>query len=99
MNWHLDVSPLAEADLAGAIEWYRHIRPGLESDLVLCVEEALDRILDHPETFTTVIPGVRRARVHRFPYNILFRMRDRSIEIVAIYHAKRDPIALRDRIG
>jgi hypothetical protein len=34
----------ARGDLAEAKDWYCRFQPGLEADMLLCVEEALDRI-------------------------------------------------------
>ena len=61
MNYTLDFSDFAEADLAEAAKWYNRIRPGLTADLLLCVEEALDRICDNPQAFPAVGSGVQRA--------------------------------------
>jgi plasmid stabilization system protein ParE len=98
MRHRLAVSDLAEGDLAEAIGWYQHIRPGLEADLTLCVEQALDRIREHPEAFPVVMPGVRRAVVRRFPYSIVYRVRQGRVEVEAIFHARQDPIRWQRRI-
>jgi plasmid stabilization system protein ParE len=99
MNRILVVSTLAECDLTEAAAWYDHIRHGLGHDLVLCVEHTVDRILDHPEAFSTVLPDVRRALVRRFPYGIFFRVRQNRIEVEAIFHLRADPADVWDRLG
>jgi plasmid stabilization system protein ParE len=98
MKLRLVISDLAEGDLADAIGWYQHIRPGLESDLTLCIEQALDRILVHPEAFPVVMSGVRRAVVRRFPYSIVYRVRQDRVEVEAIFHASQDPNRWQRRI-
>ena len=95
---NLAVSADAEVDLAKAKDWYDGVREGLGADLVLCVEHALDRILEYPQAFPAVMPGVRRAVVRRFPYGIFFRMNDRRIEVEAIFPLRADPARLADRL-
>lgn len=99
MTRRLVVSALAESDLAEAADWYNRIRPGLGDDLVLCVEHALDRILEHPEAFTLIWPDVRRALVRRFPYGVFFRVRRERIEIEAVFPLRADPARLPNRLA
>jgi plasmid stabilization system protein ParE len=99
MTYTLELSEPAEADLVKAMEWYRHLRPGLEADLALCVEEALDRILGNPEMFPVIAPGTRRAIVRRFPYLVIYRIRQRRIEVEAIFHSRQDPERWQNRMA
>ena|ERR1700722_2551219 len=99
MNYALQLSELAEADLAEAIDWYRKIRPGLGNDLLLCVEQTINRILDNPNAFTVTRNGACRALVRRFLYSVVFRVRGNHVEIEAVFHGSKDPAHLRDRIG
>lgn len=98
MTYTLEVSAPAEADLADAMAWYARIRPVLAADFLLCVEEALDRIADNPHAFPAVLPAVRRAVIHRFPYGIAYRIKHRQIFVEAIFPDRDDPLALRRRV-
>ena len=98
MSYRLEVSSHAEVDLATASDWYTGIRPGLEANLALCVEETLDRILENPNAFRAVIPGVRYARVRRFPYGVLYRVHGSRIQVEGVFHARRDPQLLQARV-
>lgn len=99
MTLTLVVSALAEADLANAVDWYNRIRPGLGDDLALCVEYALDQILEHPEAFPVLRPHVRRTLVRRFPYGVFYRVRRHRIEIEALFPLRADPARLGDRLA
>lgn len=44
----------AVADLAEAKEWYRQCHPYLGAELILCVEETLERIIRHPLSFASL---------------------------------------------
>jgi len=93
----LVLSAKAETDLAEAVDWYNHIRPGLGDGLVLCVEQANDRIIDYPAAFPVILPGVRRALIRRYPYGVFFRVRPMRVEVEAIFHLRTDPARLSDR--
>jgi plasmid stabilization system protein ParE len=99
MSYALQLSELAEADLADAIDWYRKIRPGLGDDLLSCVEQTIDRILDNPNAFAVVRQDARRALVRRFPYSLVFRVRGNRFTVEAVFHGSKDPARLRQRIG
>jgi plasmid stabilization system protein ParE len=99
MSYALQLSELAEADLAEAADWYRRIRPGLGDELLLCVEQTINRILDNPNSFPVVRHDARRALVRRFPYSVVFRVRGNRVEVEAVFHGSKDPVRLRDRIG
>lgn len=99
MNRILVVSALTETDMAQAIAWYSHIRPDLGLAFVFRVEQAFDRILDHPEAFPVILPGVRRTLIRRFPYGVFFRVRSHRIEVEALFQLRTDPTRLRERLG
>jgi hypothetical protein len=67
MSRPLIVEPEAEADLAEAYAWYERQKPGLGSDLLLCVEAAFGAIAQRPRSFPKVTLSARRALIRRFP--------------------------------
>ena len=44
-----------------------------------------------PDSFPTVLDGVRRAVAKRFPFSLYFRVHDDEIFVLAVFHGKRDP--------
>jgi plasmid stabilization system protein ParE len=99
MNYILEVSQLAEADFADAVRWYGRIRPGLAADFVLCVDEALDRIMHNPYVYAPLFLTVRRAVLRRFPYGVIYRVIDTHVKIEAFFPDKMDPNALQRRLA
>jgi plasmid stabilization system protein ParE len=81
----------AQADLAGTMDWYRKCDPCLAGDLLLCVEETLQRIARYPSSFARQEGEFRRAFVHRYPYRIIYRAQGERIVVVAILHTSRHP--------
>ena len=89
--------PRAAADVHDAYRWYEDQRPGLGDDFLAEIEVTIARARAAPLHFPEVRRSTRRALVERYPYSVLFLDRPRSILVVAVYHAKRDPRGWRGR--
>jgi toxin ParE1/3/4 len=99
MSYTLEVSDLAEADFANAINWYGRIRPGLAADFILCLDEAIDRVMHNPYLYQILSQGVRRALVRRFPYGVIYRVTASQVKIEAFFPDNMDPTAVRLRLA
>jgi plasmid stabilization system protein ParE len=56
------------------------------------VEEALERLISHGDTFASIGRGCRAIRVKDFPHRIIYFIRPSgTIRIVAIPHDRRRP--------
>ena len=88
---------LAEQELNEAAFYYDQENPGLGSTFLDDVEGTIDRILDHPEAGALVEETVRRRLVPRFPYAVLYSVREDEVRILAIMNQKRRPFYWRDR--
>ena len=83
----------ASAELAEAVRWYESRRTGLGADFYDAVVRTIERIRAHPEIGTPRtgrLPS-REFRVDRFPYKVVYRVRDEDIYVVAIAHTSRRP--------
>ena len=45
-----------------------------------------------------VIKAVRQKTVQRFPYHILYELRDPSVYVIAIMHQRRKPLYWQGRV-
>ena len=81
----------AALDLRLAARWYDDRRRGLGADLVMAVDDALAKIIEAPERWP-LFAGARRYIVRRFPYNVIYRVDQESIHIIAIAHHSRRPV-------
>jgi plasmid stabilization system protein ParE len=52
----------------------------------------------NPESFPVVLQDVRRARLHRFPYGLFFRVLPDALVVLACFHARRDPRRWQGRV-
>src|SRR4051812_40195368 len=83
--------PAARAELREARDWYESQRAGLGAELGTVVEETLARINEFPQLYPVVLADVRRAVLNRFPYSLIYRERPTDIQVLAVFHHKRDP--------
>lgn len=87
----LIVRPVAEEELADAMEWYERQRVGLGDQLLEAVKSTMAAIRENPGAFAAVHREIRRALVSRFPYGVFFVVEEERLVVVAIMHLKRDP--------
>lgn len=94
----VSVHPEAEAETEGAFEWYwaRSERAALGFNAEL--RDAFNTLQESPQACAPYGRGTRRVLLHRYPYFIVFRELPRTIQILAVAHAKRRPGYWRGRI-
>ena len=92
------VHPEAEAEADAAFEWYwaRSESAALGFDAEL--RNAFNALRKTPRISTPCLRGTRRIMLNRYPFFVVFRELPRTIQIVAMVHAKRRPGYWRKRI-
>ncbi len=78
--------------------WYERQNPGLGLELKQAVDQILGRIVDAPDRFRRVHGEVHRALLRRFPYAVYYLVEPKAIVVLAVFHFRRDPRRLEDRI-
>ena len=81
----------AESDLAAAVAYYDGQSPGLGDSFLDEVEAAVARISQFPNAWHKLSRNTRRCRLHRFPYGLIYRVKDDSSVIVAVAHLHSEP--------
>ena len=72
-------------------------RAGWGDEFLTAVQSALDIIVTHPTRYPAIHRNTRRALVHRFPYQIFYRVYDDIVVVVACMHGRRDPLRWKSR--
>lgn len=80
-----------------AADFLNHTAPGLGLTFLNAVEKAVDQIRSSPEAAQLIRGRVRRKLVIKFPYSIVYSVRDAQIRILAVAHQKRRPYYWRSR--
>jgi plasmid stabilization system protein ParE len=87
----------AQAEFDAAADWYE-THSGLGAKFVAAVRESLNRIGAMPELHAVVLQDVRRAVLRGFPYNIYYRVRADRVEVIAVFHGRRNPSEWQTRV-
>jgi toxin ParE2 len=89
----------ARAELQEAVYYYEDRRPGLGEEFATEVRDTIDRILLNPTVWAKLSANVRRCRLRRFPYALIYQVKPDLILVVAVMHLRRDPVYWRSRLG
>lgn len=81
----------ARDELDEAFDYYEGQRTGLGVDFVTRVQEVFDRISANPRLHAVAHADIRKAVVTRFPYCVFYREDGTRVEVIAVFHSKRDP--------
>ena len=87
----------AQAEFDEAFDLYDGERVGLGLEFIAEIQRAFDRIAVDPELHPVVFGDIRKRVVRRFPYSIFYRAHSDRIEVIAVFHASRDPIVWQRR--
>ena len=90
-------TPQADADLTEAREWYAHQHEDLDLEFMESIDEALSRILTNPDQYPIVYRSLRRYVVRRFPFAIFYEVASGEVEVIAVFHSRRDPERWKSR--
>lgn len=95
----IQFSQPASDELTEAVRWYEMRRSGLGGEFYDAVVRTIELIRTHPEVGTLRAGRLqsRQLRVTRFPYKVVYRVREDDIYIAAVAHASRRPGYWKDR--
>jgi plasmid stabilization system protein ParE len=89
----LEVSfhPAAISEAAEARRWYFE----RSTSVAFAFDEALDaaivQLAEHPNRWARYLHGTRQLSLRKFPFVIVYRVLDHSVEVVAVAHERRMP--------
>ena len=89
---------IAQIELDDAIAYYNCEIPGLGDVFLMEVLNALDRIVHFPEAWRHCSRRAMRCQTRRFPYGIIYQIREQEILVVAIANLHRKPEYWKDRV-
>ena len=79
----------AVADVAAAHAWYEAQRQGLGDEFLESLRRAEEAVLASPCTYRVIHRDTRRFLLRRFPYQLLYRVADEMVVVVACFHVRR----------
>jgi plasmid stabilization system protein ParE len=90
--------PEALEEIQEAITYYESERPSLGSEFAVELARTVDRIRARPDAWQPLGRSARRCRMQRFPFGVVYFVREDQIVIVAVMHLHRRPGYWRDRL-
>ena len=97
--------PEAEAELLETFSWYRNIGNELARKFLADVDKVIAVLQDWPgpESFPLVHgvqadKPIRKARLKKFPYALIFVQVGDSVQTIAVTHLKRRPLYWKSRL-
>jgi plasmid stabilization system protein ParE len=96
MNYHFEVH--ARQELRDALAYYDSVDPLLGNKFRDEVERLISLLLKFPYAWPELSLSTRRCRTKRFPYSLIYRVREEEVEIVAVMHLSREPNYWVDRM-
>ena len=77
--------------------WYDERQPGLGSQFTSEIDHAVELASNHPERFPVKHGAIRCVQARRFPCSAYFRPEANRIVVLAVIHARRDPVVWQTR--
>lgn len=88
----------AQAELDEAIAWSTELAPGLGEAFLLEALAAIQLINRFPHAWHPLAPQIRRCRLKRFPYSVVYTADGPDVLVLAIAHQHRRPGYWKSRI-
>jgi len=90
-EYRLVSKPEADLDIEAAFQWYENEQADLGLEFLDQLRATYNSIVEGPFKYPHLRSGIRRALLKRFPCGVYFAVEMRSIVILAVLHASRDP--------
>lgn len=89
---------IAKQELDDAFEWYESLNSGLGYEFIKEVDNSIAIISAFPKTWRLVGENTRRCVINRFPFILLYYIKDDIIYITCVAHQHRNPEYYTNRI-
>ena len=88
----------AQAELDEAVAWYSGQAPGLGDAFLLETLKTLKLIAQFPDAWHPLSATIRRCRLNRFPYSVIYSVEDDELLVIAVAHQHRKPNHWKSRL-
>lgn len=98
MSRELFFRPEANLEINEAADWYEERGRGLAVEFLRILDACIESIRRNPEFHPKVHGEARRAVLRRFPYSVIYVVREEEVVVIACFHGRRDPKSWQDRL-
>jgi len=85
----IELHPDAAADAEEAASWYAERSALAAKGFLAELDLVLGRVLEVPDRWPQLEMGTRRYVFPRYPFTLIYRIKDRDIEVIAVAHHRR----------
>ncbi|HEX7137721.1 MAG TPA: type II toxin-antitoxin system RelE/ParE family toxin [Vicinamibacterales bacterium] len=93
----LRLSTAAKRERLEATRFYQDRSPSAATRFNDELRQTLERLTTYPQSGAVVDGELRHARLHGFPFSVVYAIGEDSIDVIAVAHDSRDPNYWRDR--
>jgi|SRR5215813_12133350 len=81
----------AEKEMTEAVLFYDAASRGLGNDFLDDIQQAIQKLREHPHSGGPLVSGLRRKLLHRFPFSVVYALDTDAVLVIAIAHHGRRP--------
>ena len=89
----------ARAEFQEAVAFYNSQKDGLGSEFAEEIKKAIARIMQYPEVWSLISKRTCRCRVNRFPFGVIYQLREDTLLILAVMRLNREPDSWKGRLA
>jgi plasmid stabilization system protein ParE len=83
--------PSAITEAKAAYDWYAKRSPFAANAFMAALDDAASVIRKNPARWPQHAHGTRKYLLRRFPYAVIYRVTDETIQVLAVAHGRRRP--------
>ena len=87
----LEIHPAALAESKLAVAWYLERSETAALRFAAELDHVIDQIVEFPHRWPAAELGTQRFVMQRFPFAIVYREKERVVQVLAIAHGHRRP--------
>jgi hypothetical protein len=90
--------PAARIELNESVDYYEERRDGLGTEFLKEIYYTIQNILKYPNAWSILSRNTRRCLTKRFPYGVIYQIKEDEVIIIAIMQLNRKPGYWANRI-
>ena len=85
------LSEEAKQELLRSEAYYNEQKFGLGFEFIQEVRQGVERVCKEPSIWPEIHKNLQRYYLDRFPFQLIYRIKNQNLEIIAIAHNKKRP--------
>ncbi len=99
MTRRFTIQPEATEEANEAFNWYEDRQPGLGMEFYRELTRCFEFIIEQPLLARVAYRGLRKRKLDRFPYLVIYDVNDNELSVVSVFHGHRNPRIWKKRAG